>query len=463
MEVNIIFGPPGTGKTTKLLSVLEKEILKVDLSEIAYVSFTREGAYQGKRRVMEKLDIKHKDLPYFRTLHSIAFSSMNITRNDMMDKKAYKRFSELMGMKFTGFYTDNFSNQNDAYLFFDIVYRNNVKAVKSLLSTLDIQTLGIVRKNYAVYKQQERLFDYTDIVQEFIKNNKPLPVKVAIIDEAQDLTTLQWKMVLVAFKNCERLYVAGDDDQAIYQWSGADVDYFLRMKGNPIVLEKSFRLPNNVLIFASTITDQISKRIEKPFVGSGTEGTVEHLQYITDVEISKEKGSWLILSRNKRYLKEVETHIQSLGLVYNFCGKVSITKREIEVVNCLEKIRKKLLNPAHLEKIKWHLKEDVNINSPWYDNVNWKNEKIVYIRDLVANKTDLTNVFVELATIHSVKGAEADNVILLTGMSARSYETFLSDPDSEHRVFYVGATRARKALYILHNESKFNYPVRRKV
>ena len=46
---------------------------------------------------------------------------------------------------------------------------------------------------------------------------------VVFIDEAQDLSPIQWKMVDILRKNSKYVILAGDDDQAIYGWAGADV------------------------------------------------------------------------------------------------------------------------------------------------------------------------------------------------------------------------------------------------
>ena len=41
----------------------------------------------------------------------------------------------------------------------------------------------------------------------------------------------------------ERMYCAGDDDQAIYEWAGADVEHFINLPGGSEVLEQSYRIP----------------------------------------------------------------------------------------------------------------------------------------------------------------------------------------------------------------------------
>ena len=107
-EVHVIYGPPGTGKTTKLISILEEEIAAgVAPNKIAYVSFTQEGAHQGKRRAKERFpDFMDKDFLYFRTLHSLAFGALGLRKEQVMSKQHYKEFSRAMGMNFLGYYTE---------------------------------------------------------------------------------------------------------------------------------------------------------------------------------------------------------------------------------------------------------------------------------------------------------------------------------------------------------------------
>ena len=340
MKVNLIYGPPGTGKTTYLLNILEEELKKIDPQKIAYVSFTKEGAYQGKDRAIEKFKYKEKDFPYFRTLHSIAFKALNMSRAQVMNKRFYKIFSDKMGMKFTGFYTEELRHNDDRYLFFNLLHRNNPKAASNYLLDLDIQKLKFVNSNYKRFKEFYHIYDFTDMIELFNKENKGLPVEIAIVDEAQDLTTLQWKMIWTAFKNCKRIYIAGDDDQAIYEWSGADVEYFLQIEGDIKILDYSYRLPSNIVSFTKNITDCISKRIKKDYRGNILLGTIKYILDVREIKITKNE-TWMFLSRNHVFLKPIVSYIRDQGLIYSYNNKLSISPRSINIINEFEQIRKK--------------------------------------------------------------------------------------------------------------------------
>jgi superfamily I DNA/RNA helicase len=53
---------------------------------------------------------------------------------------------------------------------------------------------------------------------------------------------------------------------------------------------------------------------------------------------------------------------------------------------------------------------------------------------------------IEIATIHAVKGREADNVVVIPDMTNKTFQGYRDNPDAEHRVWYVGVTRAKNRL-----------------
>lgn len=464
MQIEIIYGPPGTGKTTTLLNILSKELKTYSIEEIAYVSFTKEGVRQGKERAHKECNLAKNKMEYFRTLHSIAFKQANMNPLDVMDKNKYKEFSEIVGMKFTGYYTEEFRHNDDRYLFSIMLQRNNPKMAKKYLFDLDLVKLKFIREGYSNFKEQNQYYDYTDMIELFNQRNKHLPVKVAIIDEAQDLTTLQWEMILIAFKNCDKIYIAGDDDQAIYEWFGADVKYFLNIKGNIKVLNKSYRLPNKILLFSKKITSLITQRAEKEYESSdeNKDGQIIKIKMLKELlPIIKENDeTWMFLSRNRYFLKSIESFLRENGIVFRNFNKLSIENEKVKAINVFEKMRKELSfmpNKPEYNFLKKHVKENMDFRKPWYNNFEWSYDELLYYRDIISNKTDLKKVRVRLETIHAVKGDEADNVVLVRDITKQVYLNLQNNPDSEHRVFYVGATRTKKNLYILDGTNKYQY------
>lgn len=459
LEINLIYGPPGTGKTTELLRLLEEALKTYAPSQIAYVSFTKEGVDQGKWRAIEKFSLSDEDFPYFRTLHSMAFKECRLNRGSVMSKENYAHFSRKVGMNFTGYYTEDFRNNDDMYLFFDEVYRNTPKTAELYLETLDIDKLKFVRKSYAAYKKQFALYDFTDMVEMYVEGNNAIPVKIAFIDEAQDLTTLQWRMVWTAFRNCDRIYIAGDDDQAIYQWSGADVNYFLALEGNVTILRNSHRVPDSIKEYSSSITSQITKRVDKKYHGTGEQGLISYSNNIESLKFNP-KETYMLLSRNTCFLAPIVERLRQKGLIYTYRNEPSVKAQDVKAIGLYERVRKAgSMSDEEEKKLKPLLNKNFALIDPWYLSMNFKPEYSSYLRQVIKNKPATLIPQIRVSTIHSVKGGEADNVVLLMDMTKSTYANLQRNPDSEHRVFYVGVTRAKKSLTLVYPSSKTSYPM----
>jgi superfamily I DNA/RNA helicase len=458
-EIEIIFGPPGTGKTTELINILTKELEVYKPNDIAYVSFTKEGAEQGMRKAIEKFNYEKDDFLFFRTLHSLAFTQLRLSKSCVITKKHYKEFSTLVGMNFTGYYTEDLKSNDDIYLFFDEMYRNNKKTAYSYLSKINMDKLAYVRQAYKDYKVKKCLYDFTDMIEMFNKKNMAVPVKVAFIDEAQDLTTLQWKMIWIAFKNCDKIYIAGDDDQAVYQWSGADVDYFLGVEGHVRVLNKSYRLPQEILDFSKNITQHISKRVIKEYEGVKEKGSVDFINSLEEIQINN-KDTYMFLCRNNIFIPEVEAFVRKQNIVYSVKDKPAVLVNDIKAIYLYLDVQKaKIMHKTDEVRLSKYLKKGIKITEPWYDVFNFDPNIIEYYKGIIDNNRNPYVIKVRIATIHSVKGAEADHVILLLDLSRKTKEAFDLMQDTEHRVFYVGCTRAKKTLTIMNSHTKYSYPL----
>ena len=94
-----IFGPPGTGKTTTLLNMVEKSLeAGITPSQVGFFAFTKRAANEARDRAAQRFDLDpEKDLPYFRTIHSLAYRLMGVKENQLMSGQNYKELSKAIG------------------------------------------------------------------------------------------------------------------------------------------------------------------------------------------------------------------------------------------------------------------------------------------------------------------------------------------------------------------------------
>ena len=85
----------------------------------------------------------------------------------------------------------------------------------------------------------------------------------------------------------------------------------------------------------------------------------------------------------------------------------------------------------------------------------------VYISACLKKGENLTGKpRIRISTIHRAKGAQSDNVCLMTDVSKRSNSRWTaSEQDDEARVFYVGLTRAKETLHLIHPMHGSGYAV----
>ncbi|BCV06275.1 MAG: hypothetical protein CM15mV129_420 [uncultured marine virus] len=93
----------------------------------------------------------------------------------------------------------------------------------------------------------------------------------------------------------------------------------------------------------------------------------------------------------------------------------------------------------------------IKTDAVWYeafDSLDFRRKS--YIRSMRRNGEVLNQKpRIKLSTIHSVKGGEEDNVVLLTDLTTNTNRSYLKQPDDETRLFYVGATRTKENLHII--------------
>lgn len=215
-DVKVLLANAGAGKTSKLMDILLEELKTRRPEEIAFVTFTKKGASEGLKRACNKFKITPEELPYFRTLHSLTFHALDLKLNNVFGKIDERRFN-----KETGYYlnrcdanTSIHPSKDSRYLdFYDLERSNAVTSKQMVEADIEIGYYRQLVQKYEEYKSRQHLVDFFDCLIKYVQEGESLPCKVVMIDECQDITSLQWKVIEKAFSNAEKVYVAGDENQ----------------------------------------------------------------------------------------------------------------------------------------------------------------------------------------------------------------------------------------------------------
>ena len=334
-KVKKIYGPPGTGKTTFLLNIVEQELEKnLTPEDIAFVAYTKKAASEAINRAAYKFKLDQKDFKYFRTIHSLAFQCLGLSTNDVMKSKHYHEISGALKVdlapKDTHDEDGNFVQQDPYLKIIDLSRITGVGLYDTFSKFGHIvggwRKLEQIAEYLKEFKKSRSLYDFTDMLLEFNLRPETWPeIEVLIVDEAQDLSLVQWNVITNLISKCKRAYIAGDDDQAIFKWAGADVNTFQSYPGDSIILNKSYRIPQSHHFVASKIVRNIKDRVEKEWEAKDEEGKVVTV-YSHEAIPYKDKN-WLVLARTKYILNRVEKFFLEQGYYYARFGQSSIADK----------------------------------------------------------------------------------------------------------------------------------------
>ena len=494
-----IFGPPGTGKTTTLLNMVDKALEEgTPPHRIAFLAFTRKAANEAKERAAARfnLDPKH-DLIFFRTLHSLALTMSDIRSEQVMQEENYRELSRAIGVELGGQKNTSIDDDvpsmvasSDPILGLINLARLRKVPLRDQYNISDIEqdwnTVNFVDKCLREYKESMGLFDFTDMLEHFANGDEKFcpEFDLCFLDEAQDLSPLQWDIAHLLDRRSKKMYCAGDDDQAIYRWAGADVDHFINLPGGSEILSQSYRIPKRVHDVAENVVRRIARRFPKNYEPREEPGNVTRITTINSLDMAQ--GDWLILSQAGYQLTPVANDLKSNGYLFNYRGRRSISEKVSEAVNGWEQVRKGKEITGSVARIIYsymaigdRLTRGFKKLPGVDDNELVTFDALTEHHGLKATKDMIWSVAMDklpdtdrayvtallrrgekfngipritASTIHGSKGGEADNVVLFTDLSPAADTQFQKNPDDTHRVFYVGVTRAKKNLYIVDAE-----------
>ena len=476
-----ILGPPGTGKTTRLINYVKTFVkLGTPIDKIGYFAFTTKAANEAVDRMLDAYPkLQKKNLKHFRTLHSLAFNQLGIKKAQVMQDEHYEDIGRKLGIEVTvysnGEEKTGFVDSDSEY--FNIINAARIKNVSieeeyntdMYSEDIDKHQLQILKDEVDNYKAAYGLVDFTDMIERFNVAELCPKYDVIFVDEAQDLSPIQWKMYDILKKNSKYVILAGDDDQAIYGWAGADVKRFQDEPAKDIILPQSYRVPQQVQHVADQILNRIpdERRIKKQWAPRPESGTTHHITSIEDAPL--QDGNWLILARTNDKLIKLKPLLKDMAIYFEIKDRKSYkTRLYTAIKNYTRWTNGDKLSLSECKDLLEFLEEDSQIteermydlyefgyarHQEWYEVFKSDPDENLYIREMLRMGEELSKpARVKLSTIHAAKGGEATNVLLILDNTKKIREAIERSEDKydeEQRVWYVGVTRTKQNLYIL--------------
>ena len=509
-----IYGPPGTGKTYTLIERILKKYLRNGTrpERIAFISFTNKAVNTAVERALSTFpQYTIENFTRFKTLHKYC---RRYFQEEVFDIKScmidFALQESILKRSDNRLEDDEFIYKDWSLSIYDKarnMMEDPIKVYKRESYKKD--NIDVFQRKISTYEHykngggESSFIDFTDMISKAIDEIDFPALDVLILDEAQDFTPLQWSVLFKIANKSKRIYLAGDDDQGIYQWNGADSKYFTTyFPGRKVVLRKTRRFGEAIHHFTEIIRRGIIDSEEKEYLPSDKEGAVKRYLNFKEIDFNQE-GTWYILGRVNKVVNELRMAAKEAGLYFGdnknnksfdrkqwqaikawtaISNGKSINKADAEV---MFKYIRDLEKDAYRQDKFWmgepdfktytfqELKEWCGLTVPdekknkewwWILRRNFTSrQKIYFIRLLKRYGQQQLNEEPKIIidTIHSVKGGEADHVVLASKNDYASdfgRKTKL-DKSGERKVYYTGASRAKNTLHILSTDYKYHYPI----
>ena len=341
-----IYGPPGTGKTYECVTRIRKLLKTIDPLSICYITHTNKAIDE----VRERLSINKNDSDYssFATMHSLCKQTLTETGkvyvsgdnpDAFFDWVRGNRISNILN-KYGSTYDKNFiikvytlmrDGEMDFKQAYSVAADDDHKSYK-----YDPDIVFNLMEDWKKYKEDTGTGDFTDMILNAIKLNNFNHYRVVIIDEAQDCSQLQWDVVraLLSTGSVEYFFTAGDDDQAIYRWAGANVNTYLEFFETEVKykypekyqecyvqLEESHRLSNTNIEFLECISDRIKTKTVKTYKACidccDHDESFAPKMHGSLQKVPLKTGAWSIMASGSSTLEKNGKVLSEMGIWYS--------------------------------------------------------------------------------------------------------------------------------------------------
>ena len=273
----LVLAIPGSGKTTMLLERIKFLSEHTDSSKILNLTFSRIQANDMKKR----FDSKDSN---FMTIHAFCYliirnylKKYNRQVNLIEDEKIYNKYN-LVGEIYKSINNKKMSKEDLNLFFQKVSFMKNSLLDISYLKKVEISNAEKIYLEYEKTKKQKHLLDFDDMqvyALKLLEDKKLLKsiknkYKYFQLDEGQDTSLLQFKILEKIVMPENNLLVVADDDQSIYSFRASDPTYLLNFtkiykEAKIMTLDTNYRSGKEIIKLASTFIKQNKNRYKKDF------------------------------------------------------------------------------------------------------------------------------------------------------------------------------------------------------
>jgi len=373
---------------------------------------------------------------------------------------------------------------------------------KSLPGGLSLEVVASIHERYEQVKDEQGRIDFEDVLlgtlgmletEQRVVDRVRAQYGVFLVDEYQDVSPLQHKLLEVWLGSREDLVVVGDASQTIYSFAGASSSYLLEFperypQGTVVKLERNYRSGEHIVRAANHIMLGRPGALTLEAQGGSPEPIHRHVartdeaeaRYVaTTIKGLIEQGiapdGIAVLLRFGAQSLAIESALRAEGIGVRIHGATPFFD-EAHVKRALMEIRGAAV--AGVQGTLVQVVEDILFglglqgDAPDHQGAERnRHDDLAALRalaqsmpsgstvtefsDLLADRSGAGDApavgAVTITTVHSAKGREWPVVFVVglsEGMFPISYATTDDAIEEERRLFYVAVTRAQQLLHL---------------
>lgn len=278
----MVLAGPGSGKTSVIVERTAYMINegKISASSILVVTFSRAAAVEMKERFLKFVNRDRSEVT-FGTFHGIFYgilkAAYNLNASNILSEE--EKYSILREM------TEKFGQEMEQEGDFLEEIAKEISVVKGNCISLEHYYASccsdeVFREIYNGYKnalRTRRKLDFDDMILCCYElfSQRPDILKAwqkkfvyILVDEFQDINSLQYKILQMLAAPANNLFIVGDDDQSIYHFRGARPEIMLNFTrdypgAETVLLDVNYRCSGNILKTAMNVINCNKKRYRK--------------------------------------------------------------------------------------------------------------------------------------------------------------------------------------------------------